>query len=271
MITPHAACAVRRWVGLYTRGLPADLRDGRRDEVEADLWSHVEDSRLTGRSDRSTAAEILVRLVAGLPADVTWRLEKRGHDPLDAAEPRVAIPGSPAIGVLAILGGLLLGTALLALFLAMAVMGPIRPWSDPVLGLVLFFGLSLGELALAVAVISLVVRNQDRLPRIGAVGGGVAFLAGFFGALGAYQLVGLLAAGSAVLAWQLRSIGALDRRVAASHIASAIAFSAVVLAAVTGADIERLGFLVLPYPATWVAIGYSLIRGRAVRERAPQP
>jgi hypothetical protein len=36
---PRSVGIVRAWVRLYTLGLPADLKDARRDEINADLWS----------------------------------------------------------------------------------------------------------------------------------------------------------------------------------------------------------------------------------------
>ncbi len=37
---------VRGWVRLYTAGLPADVRDGRREEIDADLWEHAREAAL---------------------------------------------------------------------------------------------------------------------------------------------------------------------------------------------------------------------------------
>jgi hypothetical protein len=73
MIAGRSPALVRRWVDLYTRGLPLEVRGRRREEIEADLWSQFEEATLVGRSERSTGGEVLVRLVAGMPADVSWR------------------------------------------------------------------------------------------------------------------------------------------------------------------------------------------------------
>jgi len=65
----------RSWTALYTRGLPAELRDRRRDEIESDLWEQrrLDDFEQTAAAD--TAVEVLLRLVLGAPADIIWRIE----------------------------------------------------------------------------------------------------------------------------------------------------------------------------------------------------
>jgi hypothetical protein len=68
---------VRRWVALYTRGLPVDLRDRRFLELESDVWEHLHDA---DEPDASRA--VFGRFLRGIPADVWWRyhtlLESRG-------------------------------------------------------------------------------------------------------------------------------------------------------------------------------------------------
>lgn len=68
-----AATVVRGWVAVYTRGLPGELRDGRRAEIESDLWAHAEDAYVAGHPPTSLDAEMLVRLATGIPADIAWR------------------------------------------------------------------------------------------------------------------------------------------------------------------------------------------------------
>ena len=67
-----AVSAVRGWTRLYTCGLPPDLRDRRRDEVESDLWESVQD----GHSDRALAWHLWGRLIGGLVDDLGWRSEQ---------------------------------------------------------------------------------------------------------------------------------------------------------------------------------------------------
>ncbi len=73
-----AAGLTRGWVRLYTRGLPADLRTARRAELESDLWEHAQWSTTESRRPGRTALEIVERVVAGMVADLSWRLEHRG-------------------------------------------------------------------------------------------------------------------------------------------------------------------------------------------------
>ena len=44
---------VHAWVDLYTRGLPADARAARRDEIADDLWCEHAEAEASGRSSRS--------------------------------------------------------------------------------------------------------------------------------------------------------------------------------------------------------------------------
>jgi hypothetical protein len=66
-MSPHTAARVaRHWTRLYTAGLPADVRDMRRAEVESDLWESLLDA--TG------SRHILARLALGVVDDLTWSL-----------------------------------------------------------------------------------------------------------------------------------------------------------------------------------------------------
>ena len=65
----------RAWTALYTRGLPADVRGERREEIDCDLWEHQRLADFEREAANSTAAAILLRLIMGIPADMTWRLE----------------------------------------------------------------------------------------------------------------------------------------------------------------------------------------------------
>jgi hypothetical protein len=83
-----AAALVRGWVGLYTRGLPAEVRDARRAEIESDLWSQTEEAEYLGQGASSVEIEMLARLVLGIPADIGWR---QAHRRGNAATPRKEI------------------------------------------------------------------------------------------------------------------------------------------------------------------------------------
>ncbi|CAN5119733.1 hypothetical protein BH18ACT5_BH18ACT5_02810 [soil metagenome] len=64
---------VRSWVRLYT--LDLGDRDGRRAEIESDLWEHQHDAQASGEG--AVAISILGRWAAGLPADLSWRVSRR--------------------------------------------------------------------------------------------------------------------------------------------------------------------------------------------------
>ena len=66
-MSPRAAAGMARWwTRVYTAGLPDDLRDARRAEVESDLWESV--------ADGAPSRHILARLVLGVVDDLTWSL-----------------------------------------------------------------------------------------------------------------------------------------------------------------------------------------------------
>jgi hypothetical protein len=70
-----AIALTRAWTATYTRGLPADLRAQRREEIDCDLWEHQRLADLQREPTGGTAASILLRLLLGVPADIVWRLE----------------------------------------------------------------------------------------------------------------------------------------------------------------------------------------------------
>jgi len=72
---PFAIALTHAWAGLYTRGLPADRRTQRREEIDCDLWEHQRLADLQREPVTATAAAILLRLLLGIPADIVWRLE----------------------------------------------------------------------------------------------------------------------------------------------------------------------------------------------------
>jgi len=73
-----AAGLTRSWVRVYTRGVSPDLRERRQAEIESDLWEHESAAREAGAPLGAVALEFLGRLVLGVPADLSWRLEHRG-------------------------------------------------------------------------------------------------------------------------------------------------------------------------------------------------
>ena len=88
-----ASSAVRTWTRFYTWGLPADLRDARREEIESDLWESVVDA---DRQDR-LALQIWWRLLGGLSDDLGWRSEQ-------GAAPWLALRIAAMLAVVALIG-----------------------------------------------------------------------------------------------------------------------------------------------------------------------
>jgi hypothetical protein len=67
-----ATAIVRRWVRVYTAGLEPAVRSERRAEMESDLWENEQDPT----SGLPAGAEIMLRSLLGVPADISWRLEQ---------------------------------------------------------------------------------------------------------------------------------------------------------------------------------------------------
>ena len=68
----------RTWVRLYTKGLPPEQREARRAEIDSDLWEQGYDGEANGNDPQETGLQVLLRLLAGVPEDLTWRLEQVG-------------------------------------------------------------------------------------------------------------------------------------------------------------------------------------------------
>ena len=68
-----AAALVRGWAAVYTWGMPADLREARRAEIDSDLWECQQAEPSNGRLPLQIAA----RLLLGMHDDLAWRGEQR--------------------------------------------------------------------------------------------------------------------------------------------------------------------------------------------------
>lgn len=91
-----AAKIAHRWVQVYTRGLPVEAAEQRREEILSDLWEHHDDSVRAGRSRRRHDLEVIERVLCGIPADLSWR---RG---IQRSQPRPAT-GDPMSSILALI------------------------------------------------------------------------------------------------------------------------------------------------------------------------
>jgi hypothetical protein len=65
--------AVRLWLRCYTTGLPRDVRDDRRAEIESDLWEQTHDP---AADPAAIGPHLAARALLGVPADLAWRLER---------------------------------------------------------------------------------------------------------------------------------------------------------------------------------------------------
>lgn len=70
-----AAGLTRTWVAMYTTGLPAELRDARRAEIDSDLWEQRHVAQFNDEPAGETAFQLLARLLLGVPSDLTWRAQ----------------------------------------------------------------------------------------------------------------------------------------------------------------------------------------------------
>ncbi len=87
---PFVFALARAWVRLYTAGIPADERVGRRAEVESDLWEQQLEDK-----GGSLTLHVLQRIVLGMAADLSWRFEQA--PPLRQAG--MAISSHSAVGL----------------------------------------------------------------------------------------------------------------------------------------------------------------------------
>jgi len=74
-VISFAIALTRAWTRFYTLGLPAEVRDARRGEIDSDLWEqqrHADEGR---EGQLSTTLQVLLRLIPGAPADIIWRAE----------------------------------------------------------------------------------------------------------------------------------------------------------------------------------------------------
>jgi hypothetical protein len=78
LILARGIRVTRHWVRLYTAGLPPEIRDTRRAELESDLWEQEHDAAAADGRLMKAAMQVLHRLVRGIPADLCWRQQQGG-------------------------------------------------------------------------------------------------------------------------------------------------------------------------------------------------
>lgn len=260
MSPQRSAALVRRWVALYTLGLPPEIKQRRRDEIDDDLWCQTQEAAASNRADRTVAGEILARLVFGVPADVSWRIEQRRHGSSPARSGRSYTVNAPGRGLLAILGGI--GWAIGPI--PRGLVGREFPTEGPVLWILM---LSVaGVWMLAAATIGLAFVAADRIRQgvwsIAVLGA----LIGAFSVVGAYAAIVTLPIASAALLYELGRIGAIGPWTARAHITTAaLSLVALGLLWVPGvldnpATAVAALSLAIPYGLSWITIGWYLYR-----------
>jgi len=252
---------VRGWVRLYTRGLPAEMRTARRDEIDDDLWCEHDEAAALGRSARSLDANLLLRLLFGMPADINWRLSCGVHSPASNLEG--SSMDTRTLGALAIVSGLIFGT-LFVLFI---------PFSHGVwtgtFGVYPLIGTFIGAIAFASAALGLLSRFQDRIGAIGGLGAALAAL-GALASMGGFIVP--LVVGTAMLTFDLARIRVVSWLIPIVHLTTTIPIVGFALAQPNLDDLGIRALLValfVPYLLTWIWMGVSLFRGVPAAGHAP--
>jgi hypothetical protein len=264
-----ASRIVHRWVALYTRGLPVDVRLARIDEIDSDLWSQHDEARSTGRSERSLTGEILVRMVLGIVADLAWRVE-RGRL-ADRSIERSTDVGTRIVALLAILGGLGVTVAAIPFVAAMLTHPGLPPWDVKSDGSASALGLaSLVVLSLALGGIGFVLAYRYDSP-MGIVAE-VGAVAGILGVFGGYVGLFVLPLASALVVLSLARIHAVRLSIALIHAAAAAGFVMPLALMVNNTPVGLAAVFVPAYPLTWIAVGFEVFGGLPIaRPAAPTP
>jgi hypothetical protein len=71
------------WTDRYTRGLPTEIRDRRRDEITSDVFE-----QLHAAPNAPNAASMTWRTMRGIPSDVAWRRQEMRAMHANSSEPR---------------------------------------------------------------------------------------------------------------------------------------------------------------------------------------
>jgi len=266
MNSSRSAGLVRRWVALYTRGLAHRVRDARRDEIESDIWSQREEAREIGRSDGSVAGEMLTRLVLGIPADISWRLEQASPRRRHGRVARSVTMGSRVVGLLAILGGSAF-IACMAIYIPWLLIRPHevawRVITDPTQSAIWSaLGLT-GVAAISSATIGLAYLYNDRVSPIAVIIGVTGGVAGFTVLLQLYAAILLVPIASATLVLAAAWARLMNPWIAGPHALGAAGFVVALWAGMlSGGTGDGWGLAIaVVYAASWILIGVSILRG----------
>lgn len=197
-----AAALTRLWVRAYTSGMPPDLRELRRAEIEADLWEHRHDALREGWSPMALPLEIVLRALLGIPDDVGWRLEsmraRRSTAPSGRRDTMaVSSRQTRGLALCALVGGGFTAAGTLA---GVLFDHPGRIYTSETswtmggtIGNVMMAVGTLAAVLVVLGVLGLYLRHRERTRRIGSVGFKL-LLAGFVAVLlggGAYLVPGI--------------------------------------------------------------------------------
>jgi hypothetical protein len=170
---------------------------------------------VTGRSNASLAIEILARLVLGIAADLTWRLEQGRL--ADRSIERSADMGTRIVALSAIAGAVLWAVATLTWAITVSTNPNVKIWQIPVAAGIGWAGLI--TLSLSLGGLGYIVLTRFDAP-IGLIAlSGMAF--GLIGASGAPAAFIFLPVASAITVIGLARIHAVHWSIAAIH-ASAV-------------------------------------------------
>ena len=109
-----SARVVGGWTRLYTAGLPAPVRDRRREEIGSDVHEQLDEARSRRERPAVTAAVMMSRLARGAVHDLSWRHEVRRPASLARWQARRGwwVTGAALITVAAFLAWLSYGLSL---------------------------------------------------------------------------------------------------------------------------------------------------------------
>lgn len=256
---------VREWVGLYTHGLPAEVRVGRIDEIESDLWSHAQEAESRAEADSALAIAILTRWLLGIDADIAWRLE-RGRL-ADRNTERITTMGTRIAAILAIVGGAALAISVTNWAITDLGSPGAHQWEKAGWTPFAIVG-AVGIVALSVGLgrLGFVILNRDDSPvglvaELGAIGG-------VMGLIGAYATLALLPVGSIAVSVYLARIHAVRWSIAAIHVVSAPGL-VLGLAAYSNSGLIGIStLLILTYCLTWILMGLELLGGLPLNKPA---
>lgn len=170
-----AQSTCRLWVRLYTRRLPSHAALRRRQEIESDLYEHFAEAADAGITGRRLGAEILARVLVGVPADLSWRRATRQRHPrFTLGGTSMSYPKSSShrllyglSGLIVVYAGLLAGIGILS-----------STWEDDATSKIMFSGVPTLSAIVLVAGLVIQSKNPHRgLPLIiaGAVGPAIWF------------------------------------------------------------------------------------------------